>query len=175
METTTQNRPTIAATAIRYGVFTGIVAILYAFVLIISRQQGNAALGWLSMIIPIGGISLAMLDFRKRNGGYMTYGEGLGIGTLLSLVSGVLSTVFNFVYRVVDPSVVEQAMEQARVKLEEGGRLTDEQIDQAIAMSQKFTTGPVGFAIGIIGSVFIGALLSLLLAAIFKNSKPEFE
>ena len=105
----------------------------------------------------------------------MSYGEGVGIGAMLSLISGLLSSTFNFVYRIIDPSVAQQAMEQARAKMEAAGTMSDAQIDQAIAMSQKFSSGPIGFIIGIVASVLIGTILSLIISAFLKHAKPEFE
>lgn len=175
METTTQNQPTVATTALRYGLLTGLVSILFSFLLIVTNQLGNSMLGLVALLIAIGGIVLAQRDFRTRNGGFMSYGEGVGIGALLSLVSGVLSSAFSFVYRLIDPSVAEQAIEQVRAKMEAAGTMSDEQIDQAIAMSQKFSSGPIGLLIGIIWAVVVGTILSLIISAILKNAKPEFD
>lgn len=175
METTASTHPTVTATALRYGLLTGLVSIVFSFILITTNQVGNAALGFVPLVIAIAGIVLAQRDFRARNGGFMSYGEGVSIGALLSLVSGLLSTVFSYVYRFIDPSMLEQVTEQMRTKFEEAGTMSDAQIDQAIAMSQKFSTGPVGFVIGIVGAAVIGTILSLLISAILKNAKPEFD
>jgi hypothetical protein len=175
METTTSTRPTITSTALRYGLLVGLASIVFSFILIATNQLGNSLLGLVSLAIAIVGIVLAQRDFRARNGGFMSYGEGLGIGALLSLVSGVLSSIFSFVYRVIDPSAFDGAIEQARAKMEAAGTMSDAQIDQAMTMSQKFSTGPIGFVVGIVGAVFIGTLLSLVISAILKNAKPEFD
>jgi len=66
-------------------------------------------------------------------------------------------------------------MEAMRAKLEAGGNMSDAQIDQAVSIASKFSMGPIALAIGIVGSVIIGLLLSLVIAAITKNPKPEFE
>ena len=175
METTTQTQPTVAATALRYGLLTGLVSILFSFLLIATNQLGNSWLGLVSLGIAIAGIVLAQRDFRTRNGGFMSYGEGVGIGALLSLVSGLLGSTFSFAYRAIDPGAFEQGIEQARAKMEAAGSMSDAQIDQAIAISQKFTSGPIGFVIGIVSAAVIGTILSLIISAILKNAKPEFD
>lgn len=177
MEAQSHTQPTVAATATRYGLFTGIISILYSFGLLATHQIGNAALGWISLlVIPILGIVLAQRDFRVKNGGFMSYGEGVGIGALLSLLNGLLSSIFSYVYReFIDPDVLRQVTEQMRDKLEQAGTMSDAQIDQAIAMSQKFSTGLVGFAIGIVSVTLVGVILSLIISAFLKNAKPEFE
>ena len=175
METTTSTRPTITSTALRYGLLVGLASIVFSFILIVTNQIGNSLLGIVSLVIAIVGIVLAQRDFRTRNGGFMSYGEGLGIGALLSLISGLLGSTFSFVYRLIDPNMADQAMEQARAKMEAAGSMSDAQIDQAIAMSQKFSTGPIGFVVGVVMSVLLGTILSLVISAILKNAKPEFD
>jgi hypothetical protein len=75
----------------------------------------------------------------------------------------------------IDPSAAQRAIDQARAKLEEAGTMSDAQIDQAIQMSQRFSSGPMGVVFGIIMSVIVGFLLSLIIAAITKHNRPEFE
>ncbi|WP_375419335.1 DUF4199 domain-containing protein [uncultured Hymenobacter sp.] len=176
MEVSTQLRPTTSAIAMRFGLLTGVVSIIYWFLLMVTGQMGNSALGFLALAILVGGIVLAQRAFRTSNGGFMSYGEGLGIGMLVSLISGLLSTIFSYVYReFVDPSITQQVADQARAKLEEGGNLSEEQIDQAVAMSQKFSSGPMSLVVGIVGSLIVGLLLSLIISAIMKRTRPEFE
>ena len=175
MQTTT---PTVSTSsvAMRYGLLTGLVSIIYMFLCFATGQVANQALQWAGIIIPIGGIYSAHTAFKKLNGGFMSYGEGVGIGTLLSLVSGAISTLFNYVYKsFIDPDVQTQMMNAMRAKFEETGGMTDAQIDQTISMTTKFSTGPIGIAIGIVSGLIMGVLISLVVAAFTKNPKPEFE
>lgn len=176
METNTQLRLSTSTVAVRYGLLTGIVSIIYSFTLIATGLITNSALGLLAFAIFVGGIILAQRTFRASNGGFMSYSEGLGIGVLVSLISGVLSTAFNYIYReFIDPGSVQRITDLMRAKLEEPGTLSDEQIDQTIALSQKLQTGPIGIVSGIVGAVVIGLILSLIISAIMKRTQPEFE
>lgn len=167
---------TTTSVGIRYGALTGLVIIIYSFILFATGQEMNQALGWVSLVLPIGGIIFAHKAFKQANAGFMSYGQGLGIGVLLSLVNGVLTSVFSYVYRTfIDPDLAGRMMEQMRAKLEEAGSMSDAQIDQALAMSTKFSTGPIGFAVGVLTVLLFGLIYSLVIAAITKNSKPEFE
>ena len=162
--------------AVRYGLLTGIVSIIYAFMLLAANLEQNTALSLLSLLILIGGIFLAHKNYKDNNGGFMSYGQGLGIGTIVSLISGLLGSIFRYIYMsFIDPSAAQRAIDQARAKLEEAGTMSDAQIDQAVQMSQRFSSGPVGVAVGIIMSVIVGFLLSLIIAAITKHNRPEFE
>lgn len=175
MEASTPSATTTSV-GIRYGVLTGLVIIIYSFILFATGQEMNQALGLVSLVLPIGGIVLAHKAFKQANAGFMSYGQGLGIGVLLSLVSGLLTSVFSYVYRTfIDPDLAGRMMDQMRTKLESAGSMSDAQIDQTLAMSTKFSTGPIGFAVGILSALLVGLLFSLVIAAITKNSKPEFE
>ncbi|QIL75515.1 DUF4199 domain-containing protein [Hymenobacter sp. HDW8] len=161
---------------LRYGLLTGIVSIIYSFILLATSLEQNTALGLLSLLILAGGIYLAHKFYKENNGGFMSYGQGLGIGTLISLIAGLLGGIFRYVYtEFIDPSVTQRVMDQTRAKMEEAGNMSDAQIDQAIQMSQRFSSGPVGIVIAVLGSALIGFLISLIIAAITKHNRPEFE
>jgi uncharacterized membrane protein YraQ (UPF0718 family) len=106
----------------------------------------------------------------------MGYGQGLSVGVVVSGVVGLLSGVFIYFYTTaVDPSVITRMMDKARTDMEAKGNMSDAQIDQAMAWSAKFTTGPVMLAFAIVGTLVMGLLISLIVAAFVKNPKPEFE
>jgi hypothetical protein len=168
---------TTTSIGIRYGILTGLLIIIYSFILFVTGQEMNQALGWVSIaVLPIVGIFLAHKAFKQANAGFMSYGQGLGIGVLLSLVSGLLTTTFSYIYRTfVDPDLAARMLEKMRAKLEAVGSMSDAQVDQMLSMSTKFSTGPIGFAVGILSALLLGLVFSLVIAAITKNAKPEFE
>ena len=119
---------------------------------------------------------MAMRFYKDNNQGFMRFGEGVGIGTILSAVVGALTAIFTYVYmNIVDPEVVGRMMEKAREDMEARGNLSDDQIDQGMAMAGKFMNGPIMLAGVVLGTVFFGVLLALIVSAFIKHSKPEFE
>ncbi|MBC6989208.1 MULTISPECIES: DUF4199 domain-containing protein [Hymenobacter] len=176
MENTSTAAVTTTSTAIRYGLLTGLVSVIYSFILFVTKQEGNTALGLVALAIWIGGLVLAHKFYKDNNGGFMSYGQGLGIGTLMSLVSGILGGIFRYVYlEFIDPSAMQRGIDVAREKMAQAGNMTDEQIEQAVNTSQKFSTGPLGLVFAIVGAVVIGFILSLIISAITKHNRPEFE
>ncbi|AYA35779.1 DUF4199 domain-containing protein [Hymenobacter oligotrophus] len=175
MENTVTPSVSPSAVGVRYGVMLGIVSIIFTAVIMMAGLEQNTAVGLLGAVISIVFIVLAHKAFKQANGGFMSYGQGLVIGVIASVVSGVLTAVFRYIYLTfIDPEAMSRGMEAARAKLESQG-MSDEQIDQAMAMSSKMTDGPLGVVVAIVGSVIIGLLFSLIISAITKRTRPEFE
>ncbi|CCH57280.1 hypothetical protein BN8_06691 [Fibrisoma limi BUZ 3] len=163
-----------ARVALKWGLIIGIGTIIYSIVLFTLDLTTNRGLSVLTYGIFIAGLVLAMREFRTANGGYMTYGEGVGLGALASAIAGVLSSAFSVFYMtVIDPGFQERLMDQTREQLEEQGQLSDEQIDQAIEMGQSFQSPGLLFVFGIFGSILIGVLLTLIIAAIMRRNKAN--
>ncbi len=166
-------QPTPARVALKWGLILGIVLIAYSLILFLTDNVGNTGLGFVSYALSIGGIILAMREFRTLNGGFMTYGEGLTVGTLTSGVSGLLSALFSTFYTtVIDTGVMERMADQTREKLEESG-VSDEVIEQQMEFVQMFQSPGLLFVFGVIGSVILGLLLSLVIAAFMKKTKEN--
>ena len=166
---------TTTSVGVRFGLLTGLVSIIFSFILFITHAD-QSPVRWLGLAILVGAMVLAHNAYKKAHNGFMNYSEGLGIGAIMGGVSGVLSTIFNFLYmKFIDPEYMSRIMETTRTKMEEKGGMTDEQIDQAVSMVQKFSSGGWMVVFGVVGSVLFGFLIALVISAITKNSKPEFE
>jgi len=171
----TENQPSVTAVALKYGLITALVGIVYSLVLNVLDLSTNQWLTSLSYLILIAGLVLAMKDFKANNYGYMSYGQGLGIGSLLSAIFGLLSGIFSWIYTTyIDPEFMGRMQEVQRTKMIEQG-LSDEQIDAAMGMAAKFQN-PLTMIFGSMAVfLIIGFILSLIIAAIMKNKRPEFE
>ena len=170
----TENQPSVTSVALKYGFLGALVSVVYTAILMIMGAGTNKWLGGLAYLILIGAIIVAIQEYKKQNGGFMSYGQGLGIGTLVSLLFGLLGGLFMFVYTsFIDPDYMAGVMDQQRIELE-GRGFSDEQIDAAMAMGESFQ-GPVMTILSVmIGYVLIGFILSLIISAIMKNKRPEF-
>jgi hypothetical protein len=166
--------PTPARVALKWGLILGIATIVYSVILFMTDNIGNRELGFISYALIIVGIILAMREFRGVNAGYMTYGEGLTVGTLTAAISGLLGSLFSVFYTtVIDTGFMERMMEKTREQLEEQGKMSDEQIDQSIEIMQKFQTPGLLFIFGLLGTVLMGLLFSLIIAAFMRRNKAN--
>lgn len=135
----------------------------------------NRALTSLAFVILIVGIVLGMKDYRAQNNTFMSYGQGLGIGSLISAIVGLIGSMFSMFYlEFIDNTIIKQSMDKAREDMETRG-MDDAQIDQAMSMTEKFMTPGIMFAMGVLSYVIIGFIISLIIAAIMRKDKPVFE
>ena len=171
------NATSVTPTSIglRYGLLTGLISVIISFALFATHME-QSPLRYVSFVVLVGGMVLAMRYFKESNQGFMSFGQGVGIGTVISAVGGVLSAIFTYIYmNIIDPEVVGRMMEKARADMEARGGMTDEQIDQGMAMAGKFMNGPIMIVGVVLGSLFFGVLLAMLVSAFMKHAKPEFE
>lgn len=170
---------TTTQTALKWGAIIGVITIIHSvigFIFKLDPTQGTYK--WIGMVIgivvAIGGLILAMKDYKKENGGFMSYSQGLGIGALLGGVAGLIGGVFNYFYQTfIDSSFTEKLKEMQIAAMEERGMSSDE-IDKAMEIAGMFSSPSMNIVFGILGSIFIYFLVSLVVSAVQKNEKPIF-
>ena len=159
--------------AIKYGLILGIFSVLYFLLLALTNQMSNQALGWLGYIPFIIVVVLAHRAYKAEGDGFMSYGQGLGLGTLVAAVSAVVSSIFSYIYtKFIDTEFYENLREKMEDTWAEQG-MSEEQIETASSMMEKFSNSEISLIIGLLGAVFIGFILSLIITAFTKNTRPE--
>lgn len=177
MEHTSTSAVTPIAAGIRYGLLTGLVTIIYSFVLKAANLEQKPIMGLLTFAILVGGIVLAHKFYKQHNGGFMSYSQGLGIATVAGAVIGVLSGIFQYVYiNFIDAEYVQRTLDATRAKMEADSNISEEQIEQAMKWTEKMMpTGPISIVWAILATAVFGFLLALIISAFTKHTRPEFE
>ncbi len=170
-----ENKISISKVGMRYGLIAAALLIVYGLVLQFTELYTNQALGWVSYLILAVLIYLAHGAFKDGGDGYMSIGQGLGIGMLVSVVAGAISSVFTFAYlKFVDDSMIQRIMDVQIEKMEEQG-LDDATIDQAMKTVEKMMTPPMMLIMGIVAMAFIGFIISLIVSLITKKNNPQLQ
>lgn len=165
----------IKSVALKYGLIYGLLSIIFFIAIDFSGQAGNQSLSWFGLLITAVVMYFAHKEFIRDGDGYMNYGQGLGLGTLMSLIGATISSIFTYVYiQFVNPTFLENVKQAQIIAMEEKG-MSDTQIEQAMKISENFT-GPTAMLIfGIVFGVFFGFIIALIISAITKKTRPEFE
>ncbi|MDZ7607319.1 MAG: DUF4199 domain-containing protein [Cyclobacteriaceae bacterium] len=172
-----EKKVTISQIALKYGLYLGlvfiIISIITQFMDLDMKTQQNV--GYINYVLALVAIILAHKAFKEEGDGFMTIGQGLGIGTLLCLISGVLSAIFTYVYiKFIDDSMIGKIKDMQIEELEKRG-MSDADIEQAMKMAGIFTSPEMMIVWIILGMVFIGFILSLIVSLFTKKVNPNFQ
>ncbi len=167
-------KPNTGKFALTYGGILGALSIIFALMLysLDMHYQGGMMVLAVSLILTIALIVLGMIQFKKANNGYMSFAQALKIGVGIGLVGGIIGILFNqLMAGVIDPDMMDKAMTYQRAQLLETTKMTPEQVDAQMEMGKKFTTPSMQIVFGLIYSVVISFIFSLIPALILKRSE----
>jgi uncharacterized integral membrane protein len=174
-----EQKTSTASIALKWGAISGIISFIITVITSSLKLNGDPTMGIVSTVVSIAltivTLILAMKNFKSGNNDYMSFGQGLGIGTLTGAIWGVVAGALNLVYtKFIDNSAITQAMAKAREQWEAQG-MSDEQIEQASKWGEMMSNPGIAFVITVITGVIIGAVLSLIISAVLKKEKSIFE
>ena len=168
---------TTMSVGIRYGLIQAVVSIAYFVGMDVAGVDMTQGIGrWASLLFSIAIIYLAHKYYKENGDGYMSIGQGTGIGFWMSLVSSVISSAFTFVYvAYINTGYIEQMLDKTRESMESRGGMSDEQIDQAMEMTAKFMTPTMMLIFGIVFGIIILVLCALVVSLFTKKNNPALE
>ncbi|RRQ48203.1 DUF4199 domain-containing protein [Maribacter algicola] len=169
-----ENKPKTGQFALTYGAILGGISIIFGIMLYSAdmHYQGGIAVMLISLALSIAGIVLAMIQFKKANGGFMSFAQALKVGVGVSLIAGIIGIIFNqLMANVIDPDMMNKAMEFQRNQLTETTSMTPEQIDAQMEMGKKFSTPTMQIVFGLVFSLFFGFIISLISGLILKKQE----
>lgn len=168
----TSKQITVQSVALKWGIINGFISIIFLIITDLADLIGNQYLQWLSLLIFVTLLVFAHREFKNEgNDGYMNYGQGLGIGTLLALVSGLIANVFSLIYvSFISTDFIQRIRDNQLMTLENRG-MSAKEIEQAMQFSELIMT-PVGLSItGLIMGIFFAFIASLIVTLFTKKSR----
>ena len=169
-------QPSMSKSAINFGLILGLILVVISLLTYLFRlYESTDWLSWVSIVVLAGGIYVGTKNYRDNvKGGFISYGNALGFGTLVALFSGIVSAIFAFVYLgYIDSSFIEFSVTKAEDQMYEQG-LPEEQIEMSLKYTKMFLQ-PFALAImGIFMNTFLGFIISLITGAILKKEPKEF-
>jgi len=173
-----ENKPvSVWKGTINVALMLALVLIIYSLILYFLDQTFNRALGSLSFIILIAGLVLGIRSFRDDSrGGVLTYGQGVGAGTVISLYAGIISAIFGIIqFTLIDPDLIEKMYTFMEEQMIAQGRLPESLIEQQMVFMKKIMTPVTTPLFGIISNVFYGVLISLVVSIFFRREGDAFK
>ena len=169
-----QNEPKTGKFALTFGVILGVVGIIFALMLysLDMHYQGGFAVMGVSITLTLIAVVIGMLQFKKANNGFMSFGQAMKVGVGICLIGGIISILFNQVMQnVIDPEMMDKALTFQREQLLATSKMTPDQVDAQLEMGKKFSTPSMQLIFGLIFIVVTAFIYSLIPALILKKNK----
>jgi len=182
MEDNEEPKVTLRDHAIKWGVILGLVGVIYTVLLYIvdAALLANMWLGLFTLVLFLGLVVYAGIDYRKQMGGLLPFGKAYQHGFLTLFIGGIIGTLFNYLlYNIIDPGLVETlaeaGAENARAIAERFGA-PPEAIDDAVEKARTDTIDRLqgaGVFISFLWGLIAYAIIALITGAIVKRKPPE--
>lgn len=167
-----QPAPSMLAIATKYGLIQGVLSFVL-FVVQAHAGLGQALLAVVGIAILVVFLVLAHREFAKTHNRMMTYGQGLGSGTLLVIIGTVVSCVLTFIYvKFINTGYFAAAMKVQRAAIEQRG-ITGAQAQQAMAITGMIMN-PVGLLVySLVVGVVVGVVIALIVSIFTQRGDPR--
>jgi hypothetical protein len=168
-----EQNSTFWKSAMVYGLYLALILTLFSVVLYVTGFILNQNAGYVSMAVTIAGIVICQVLYRnKEMNGVISYGQAVGFGAAIMLFAGIVTALYTLVlYTFIDPGLIDQTKAlQEEAMLAKG--MTEDQIEAAMAIASKMLTPGWMSIMGLVGSVFMGTIISLL-SSIFIKKQPN--
>jgi len=158
--------------ALNYGAILGLILIIFNVILYATGFLLNGKLGVITYVFIIFITINAIKKLRESQGELLTYGQGVKMGAMVNIFSGILMAMFTYtLYSVIDPDLLNKIAEIQEQTLMTKG-FSDDEIEMQMQMFKNFNTpGFIAFS-SWFGSALIGLIISLI-ASIFLKRKEE--
>ncbi len=166
--------PSLWRLAMTYGIYYAAIVIVMSVVAYASGFMLAPALQYVSIGIMIVAVVLIQLHYRKSLGGYISYGQSLGIAVASLFFGSILVAVYTYIlYKFIDPALLDQVRLMTEEKLIEQGGMTQEQIDTFLEASSKFQTPGIIAISQILNLVLTGLVIGAISSIFIKKNSPD--
>ncbi len=159
-----------------WGLIIGFAGIIFQVILYMTGQDTNQNLGYLGILITLVLLILGIRSFRDSvRGGVLPFNQAFGFGMVAITVWALLGSIYSYIsFTVIDPDIITRIQELQMEKMMERG-IPEEAIDQGMSFMSRFMKPGLLVVSGFISSIFFGAILALIVAAIFKRDENREE
>lgn len=169
--------PSLKSIIITYGLLLGGISVVFQLMLFFldMHYKNDTTAGIVSLVIMIGIMLYAFIQYRKSNEGFLSLGEALKMGIGIALVSALIGVVYTqILMNVLDPDTMQKQMELSMETLKaENPEIPQEALETARSMQEKMSSPLILTAIQIVFALFFGFIISLIGGLIVKKSRPE--
>ena len=99
-------------------------------------------------------------------------GEAIKLGVMIGIISAIVYVIYGIIFNfIIDPEFMDLMKEATRDKMLENPNMTEQMVDQSMAMVEKFMNPIIGSAMWIALSAFFGLIYSLIGGLVMKKEE----
>lgn len=152
------------------GVIFALIGIVYSLIMYFFDLSFNKVQGWIFILIQIVVLWFLLKSYRDNYMyGNITYGQALGAGLIIFLYYAIIMALFTYIlYTVIDPDLMDKQLAFTEEEMLKRG-LPQEAVDAGMKVQTKIMKPAIMAPISIIGVMFQGLIMSLIVAAFVKK------
>jgi len=166
-------KPAIKPIATNYGIYLGVLTIASLIILYVLNIESHWIASVLSTVITIIIFFYGISEYKKLNSNVLSIKDGLKTGMGMALVGGIISAIYAAIhYGFVMPEFLEGKKEEAiDAMMTQNPNLKGDELDTALKIIDVTTSEFFICTMMLLGSLFFGFLVSLIISAILKNDR----
>jgi len=152
------------------GLIIGLVGVVYTLLMWFMDLTFNRIQGYVFFVILIFLLFYFIRSYRNNYlGGYITYGQAVGAGVIICLISSIIGAIFTYIlYVFIDPELSAKQLAFTEELYAKRG-MPQEAMDTALNMAKKFQKPLITAISGILGGVLFGTIITLIVAIFVRK------
>ncbi|HUX95229.1 MAG TPA: DUF4199 domain-containing protein [Bacteroidales bacterium] len=165
-----EERVNVWKASLTNGLILGLVGIVYSLIIYFLDLTFKPVQQYVYIVIQIGLLYLLLKSYRENYmHGQITYGQSVGAGVVMFLYSAIIGAIFMYIlYTVIDTGLTEKQLAFLEEKLLTKG-MPQEAVDAGMAIQRKIMKPEIMAPFSILGSMFWGTVLSLIISIFIKK------
>lgn len=161
---------------VKIGLINGVIALLLMYGSYYAGLDAFVTTQFISRFIPYMMIILIIygLQLRKRNGGYLSFKEGLQYSFMSYVVVAVLVAIGTYIlFNLVDKNLTQKSFDVSIERLNKMG-MKEEEIERAVGKREEQKTDFRNIFLGTGFGLVWDFVVSLIVTLIIRREKPVF-
>ncbi len=152
-----------------YGVYAALISsVVFLLTSLLGYNPFGGGLNYIGTVASIVLLVLAHKKFKESGDGYMSFGQGFGIGFWFTLISTVIAVLVMYVYiTFIDANPLQMMLDENTAKMQESGQ-SDDQVQIAIEWTKKLF-----WPFAVIGAIFFGLVIALIVTIFTQKKNPQ--
>jgi hypothetical protein len=169
-----EQKQSVIKSALMPGIYLGIILIIYSLILYLLDIEQQSGWNYLSILWMAGMLFWAMITTRDKTlNGNISYGKAFGVGFWTGLFAAIISAIFTYIFVTeINPNFAQEILTKAEEQmLQQNPEMSDEQLEMALSMTEKFTSPVMLTVWALVMNVFFATVLSLIISIFVKREE----